>query len=315
MGTKNNPGKFNCFEKAEPDEPMFVLLGRDPVAGPLLRMWCAVRGALGTLDPEQSLEAGECADQMERWAKLHGKELSVDAAKKLLTDPGPDESAQRRVWASLKLEMLRRGSQMLADIIAPKLGSSVAENEPVFILKGRDPSAPFLTSLWAEIRKLRFGPLMRASSPEIGAADREQIEEAMDTAGAMAAHAEKLGKGRLLVEVQELLAKALGKQLFGDVDGAVAALDASIQFAPKACREAMLLAKVVLTKASPGEQTKHEATIEEYIRRHQELQRERDALKLEVQSLGRLIRTTTVYVDGDVDRSINKRSPPDLEEP
>ena len=29
MGTKNNPGKFDCYEHAKPDEPMFVLLGRD----------------------------------------------------------------------------------------------------------------------------------------------------------------------------------------------------------------------------------------------------------------------------------------------
>ncbi|HAW11807.1 MAG TPA: aspartate decarboxylase, partial [Chloroflexi bacterium] len=30
MGTKNNPGKFDCYDDAHPDEPMFVLLGRDP---------------------------------------------------------------------------------------------------------------------------------------------------------------------------------------------------------------------------------------------------------------------------------------------
>lgn len=29
MGTKNNPGAFDCYANAEPDEPMFVLLGRD----------------------------------------------------------------------------------------------------------------------------------------------------------------------------------------------------------------------------------------------------------------------------------------------
>ena len=29
MGTKNNPGQFDCYRNAEPDEPMFVLLARD----------------------------------------------------------------------------------------------------------------------------------------------------------------------------------------------------------------------------------------------------------------------------------------------
>ena len=28
MGTKNNPGRFDCYGNAEPDEPIFVLLGR-----------------------------------------------------------------------------------------------------------------------------------------------------------------------------------------------------------------------------------------------------------------------------------------------
>ena len=26
MGTKNNPGKFDCYANAKPDEPLFVLL-------------------------------------------------------------------------------------------------------------------------------------------------------------------------------------------------------------------------------------------------------------------------------------------------
>lgn len=29
MGTKNNPGEFDCYANAAPDEPMFILLGRD----------------------------------------------------------------------------------------------------------------------------------------------------------------------------------------------------------------------------------------------------------------------------------------------
>lgn len=34
MGSKNNPGKYDCYEAADPDEPMFILLGaRHSVAG------------------------------------------------------------------------------------------------------------------------------------------------------------------------------------------------------------------------------------------------------------------------------------------
>jgi hypothetical protein len=43
MGTKNNPGKFDCYDDAHPDEPMFVLLGRDPAAGSLVRLWARRR--------------------------------------------------------------------------------------------------------------------------------------------------------------------------------------------------------------------------------------------------------------------------------
>ncbi len=43
MGTKNNPGKFDCYEKAEPDEPMFILLGRDKFAGHLTSIWAKLR--------------------------------------------------------------------------------------------------------------------------------------------------------------------------------------------------------------------------------------------------------------------------------
>ncbi len=43
MGTKNNPGKFDCYTNAEPDEPMFVLLARDQMAAFLVSIWSKVR--------------------------------------------------------------------------------------------------------------------------------------------------------------------------------------------------------------------------------------------------------------------------------
>lgn len=43
MGTKNNPDKFDCYAKAEPDEPLFVLLGRDYLAGHLVAIWAHMR--------------------------------------------------------------------------------------------------------------------------------------------------------------------------------------------------------------------------------------------------------------------------------
>lgn len=69
MGTKNNPGKYDCYEKADPDEPMFVLLGRDPNAPILVRMWAQMREDREGRDKIQ--EALACADAMEEWGSWH----------------------------------------------------------------------------------------------------------------------------------------------------------------------------------------------------------------------------------------------------
>lgn len=68
MGTKNNPGEFDCYANAEPDEPMFVLLARDKHAPELVRQWAQLRLADGE-DARKVAEATICADRMERWRK------------------------------------------------------------------------------------------------------------------------------------------------------------------------------------------------------------------------------------------------------
>jgi hypothetical protein len=68
MNTKRNPSKFDCYAKAGPDEPIFVLLGRDKQAPALVRIWAQVREDTGE-DPEKVAEARACADTMEVWAR------------------------------------------------------------------------------------------------------------------------------------------------------------------------------------------------------------------------------------------------------
>jgi hypothetical protein len=67
MGTKNNPGAWDCYEKAGPDEPMFVLLARDPLACGLVRLWA--QRALQVHGPEKAAEALACAGAMELWRR------------------------------------------------------------------------------------------------------------------------------------------------------------------------------------------------------------------------------------------------------
>ena len=72
MGTKNNPGNFDCYKNAHPDEPMFVLLGRDPVAASLVFLWADAREALKPGDPKVR-EAKDCATNMLIWCAHEAK--------------------------------------------------------------------------------------------------------------------------------------------------------------------------------------------------------------------------------------------------
>lgn len=72
MATKNNPGQFDCYANAVPDEPMFVLLGRDRHAPTLVRIWALLR-AREKEDPAKIAEAFQCAGAMNAWAIGLGK--------------------------------------------------------------------------------------------------------------------------------------------------------------------------------------------------------------------------------------------------
>lgn len=68
MGTKNKPGTYDCYANAEPDEPIFVLLGRDPMAAELVRIWASMRQLSGEKDEKMIQEARECAEAMDHYA-------------------------------------------------------------------------------------------------------------------------------------------------------------------------------------------------------------------------------------------------------
>lgn len=91
MGTKRKPGKFDCYQHADQDEPMFVLLARDADAPDRVREWCRRRlrklhqvscALSGRPDFEEFLEevrkvaeAMDCVDAMEAWRKEHRDEV------------------------------------------------------------------------------------------------------------------------------------------------------------------------------------------------------------------------------------------------
>lgn len=77
MGTKTNPGRFDCYTAAEPDEPMFILLGRDRHAAALVNLWAAMR--MGEEGPEsaKALEALMLANEMLAW-RLRNRPDALD---------------------------------------------------------------------------------------------------------------------------------------------------------------------------------------------------------------------------------------------
>lgn len=80
MGSKINPGSFDCYGNALPDEPMFILLARDPNGPLLVDKWAQGREDEITLgmrpksDMAMVVEARQCANSMRLWrAENDGK--------------------------------------------------------------------------------------------------------------------------------------------------------------------------------------------------------------------------------------------------
>lgn len=106
MATKNNPGRYDCYANADPDEPLFVLLARDPSAEFFVAAWAALRAddvegaqacmkdaasalanagkrVLAYTDPK-SVEAQQCAKSMRTWRQMK----QIEAIEKRLEPEG-----------------------------------------------------------------------------------------------------------------------------------------------------------------------------------------------------------------------------------
>ena len=75
MGTKANPGEFDCHGAAGSNEPIFTLRARDPLAPILVRLWVQMRRFSRPIydEPDREREhrkrneAIRCANEMDRW--------------------------------------------------------------------------------------------------------------------------------------------------------------------------------------------------------------------------------------------------------
>lgn len=62
MGTRDNPGRFDCYAKAEPDEQLFTLMARDPDFEEFVRWWAHWRS--------RQIEAGVRPATEEEFAQI-----------------------------------------------------------------------------------------------------------------------------------------------------------------------------------------------------------------------------------------------------
>lgn len=117
MGSKNNPGRFDCYGNALQDEPMFILLGRDPSAPRRVEGWADERAdaiAMG-FRPQSDMamveEARQCAAEMRRWRAANNgawrlpqkvAELTRDAAAARLDGDEYGKEGSKELFAAMK---------------------------------------------------------------------------------------------------------------------------------------------------------------------------------------------------------------------
>ena len=80
MGTKTDPGEYDCYKKAEEDEPIFILRASDPLSPKLVRKWVSMSISRAPAHTQRNIlkwiDAMKTAKAMEEW-KLQ-KETSKD---------------------------------------------------------------------------------------------------------------------------------------------------------------------------------------------------------------------------------------------
>lgn len=115
MGTKNNPGAFDCYAAAAPDEPMFVLLGRDRHAPLLVTLWAWMR----EIDGENAVkvaEARDCAAQMRSFRQRvqHDDKAMLDWLLPIVSGDTAPEADRKTLAIARALALRLEGREAIA---------------------------------------------------------------------------------------------------------------------------------------------------------------------------------------------------------
>ena len=89
MGTKADPGEFDCYKQAYADEPIFTLRARDPLAPLVVRFWRMLRFFqrppwLDVGEQDKQAAAMNCADAMENYRLSRFKYVDVKPRKRII---------------------------------------------------------------------------------------------------------------------------------------------------------------------------------------------------------------------------------------
>ncbi|MGH6891469.1 MAG: hypothetical protein ACREEP_04360 [Dongiaceae bacterium] len=96
MATKENPGSFDCYERAEPKEEYFMLLARDSLAAQLVELWCVRRqaGIAGGIRPDTPQERAQIEEARGAAERMRSQCEERRAAKNAALAQGAAEPAE-----------------------------------------------------------------------------------------------------------------------------------------------------------------------------------------------------------------------------
>jgi hypothetical protein len=75
MGTKSDPGEYDCYAAAASDEPVFTLRANNKFTPTLIWLWASLSELDGE-DPKKVAEARSCVTDSLRWAKEHDRPVA-----------------------------------------------------------------------------------------------------------------------------------------------------------------------------------------------------------------------------------------------
>jgi hypothetical protein len=178
MGTKTNPGAFNCYGAALPDEPIFTILGRDPTFRATILYWMAQRGIEGKNETEEDrdriTEAAKVADAGRDWRLKNLDPVGDGVPSWKLPRPEPEPGEDRPIRLVDEATPGLKAVERQATVIKVVLGlRQIAENMRAVNMDANEDWVDRINGFAAELHATfgtdTFVPAAEVETPSIGA--------------------------------------------------------------------------------------------------------------------------------------------------